>query len=1239
MLLAILNLPLFSTALVSATSLNSSVQNPEALTLADGTVLAKKVEPVPGFLNKWRVTLRVEAKKNTVSSDTVLVIDRSSSMKGDRMTVAKQEANSLIDKLLSDGNTANRVAVVSFADLTKIDADFTSNKAVAKAAVNQLVAYGGTFTQSAIRLAVNLIEKSTANLKNIVFLSDGEPTYSYEINNPDNYLSSQYIIEASPGSFLSPAPGVHLVDGHRMATTADVPGSDFVYDRVVGTGAAMFHRYYNAWFSNEKDKYYNHGNSAIAEAGFYKKAGIGNLYTIALLAGDFGNVVLQQMATPGKAYTASLEDLATIFDEIGGQITSSVQDAVVEDVMGDGVVVVGSDAGAIISNAGKKLTWNIGIPNQLVGEKYIAELSYEIELDENIATAANDAGFYAANKEAKITYNSVQNGAQSGIFPVPKLKPSFIYLKKELIGDDCANCKFKVELRSGHDVISREILANSVDNVLIYEALQADATYTISETAARDADGKVLSLAQYETTIEPTAALASQLVGRTIVLTNRLKTRSVKVRKIWDGKPGNEVEVRLLADGNDINKSVKLNANNNWQHEFTSLRLINKYSGQAINYTLNETPLAGYATSYSQDNDGTLLVINQYKIEKISVTAKKEWLGGSNYNGGVRPTIQFQLKKNGVNEGAPVTLTNNVTETTWTNLDKTDKFGVEHKYSVTELDLPVGEPYQKTQKDDLTIVNTYVSPKIDVTVSKQWQGGLAILPPAISVNIYRQTAGRSKELVLNKVEINGLVDNWTKTWSLPKTDNEGNEYQYVVEEVPVFNFDTTYNGLLIVNTYQIPSDSIRASKTWIGGPNVKPRIWFKLYRNINNSAPEAVPGADIKEVSGSSVVWDTIQKTDTNGNAYNFSVREVDASGNDFTPVNYEKLESGLRVTNTYKQPMTEGEIIAQKVWQGGEKYNNGIRPKVQFELWRKNGAAGTGELVVAAQDLVGNQVNFGQQLKTDINGVVYDYYAVEAAVPEHYQASGVGLIITNKFIIPTDDIKVTKKWQGGSTILPHSLKVQLYRQLSGGKKEKLGLPVELSALNRWQHTWSGQALTDDFGNQYTFSVEEEFLERFELVGGQNQHHNHSLILLNRYISPKLDLVINKIWEDDFSNHPEVEVAIDRNGVQVALAKLNADNAWSYTVQVEATDSEANAYTYTVREITQLPHYQTKLKTLFLPEDGVIKFMLTNCHQQPLAPDTGTGADDLVTLLIASLCLMLGLTGYFVLNKSRANQA
>lgn len=89
MLLAILNLPLFSTALVSATSLNSSVQNPEALTLADGTVLAKKVEPVPGFLNKWRVTLRVEAKKNTVSSDTVLVIDRSSSMKGDRMTVAK----------------------------------------------------------------------------------------------------------------------------------------------------------------------------------------------------------------------------------------------------------------------------------------------------------------------------------------------------------------------------------------------------------------------------------------------------------------------------------------------------------------------------------------------------------------------------------------------------------------------------------------------------------------------------------------------------------------------------------------------------------------------------------------------------------------------------------------------------------------------------------------------------------------------------------------------------------------------------------------------------------------------------------------------------------------------------------------------------------------------------------------------------------------------------------------------
>jgi len=61
----------------------------------------------------------------------------------------------------------------------------------------------------------------------------------------------------------------------------------------------------------------------------------------------------------------------------------------------------------------------------------------------------------------------------------------------------------------------------------------------------------------------------------------------------------------------------------------------------------------------------------------------------------------------------------------------------------------------------------------------------------------------------------------------------------------------------------------------------------------------------LKELDSSTteVTWCGLYDKDEFGNPYIFTVREVDAEGNDWTPDNYTKVENGLNVTNTYVIP------------------------------------------------------------------------------------------------------------------------------------------------------------------------------------------------------------------------------------------------------------------------------------------------------------------------------------------------
>ncbi len=258
-------------------------------------MLFKEAKPVEGMVNTYDITLRMEAKDSIKTSDIILVMDRSGSMAPyqgnnytDRMAAAKEAANLFVDTLLPSPTT--RIGVVSFAGGVTTNQALTANKTNLHNAINGLNANGGTFTQAGIKQAEAILENSNADFKHIVLLSDGVPTYSYRLQNPNDYYSA------------------------NVNPNINIPQSQFMYPIRVGTGYGMLYGRYN------------HGNNTIAEAGYAKDSGYSS-WTIALQAGSTGNQVLNAVASPGQAYTADPDDLNAIFGEIAGKISSAMQDA------------------------------------------------------------------------------------------------------------------------------------------------------------------------------------------------------------------------------------------------------------------------------------------------------------------------------------------------------------------------------------------------------------------------------------------------------------------------------------------------------------------------------------------------------------------------------------------------------------------------------------------------------------------------------------------------------------------------------------------------------------------------------------------------------------------------------------------------------------------------------------------------------------------------------------------------
>lgn len=422
---------------------------------AEGSInLSKKAQPVDEESGLYEVTLTIQGKNYSTTSDVVLVIDCSGSMEGTKLTNTRAAAKAFGDKLLTE-NSTTRIAIVTFIDTATAYNNghfYTASELDDfKAAVDDATyANGGTNQQAGIHVAQQLLASasSTGKQKNIVILSDGEPTYSHPFVATATYANCEAWTE---------------IGCPRGGNITNIGAFTPDYNTVIGSGGAFttsYNAYVNATCTEHgktsrlsygvyaldgtvtRTSGTNNGVATIWEANQAKAAGT-TIFSVALQAGTEGENTLKGCASDAaKGYFAIANNdnvetkLTAAFETIAGSIAKAATNGSVVDPMSDyvGLDFAGdptytNDYAAYankqydvylsqgtVTRSGNTLNWTVGD----ISEGQDAVMKYRVKLNDGLEKGKT----YPTNKATTFHYTDYQDQETSRDFSIPEVAPN-----------------------------------------------------------------------------------------------------------------------------------------------------------------------------------------------------------------------------------------------------------------------------------------------------------------------------------------------------------------------------------------------------------------------------------------------------------------------------------------------------------------------------------------------------------------------------------------------------------------------------------------------------------------------------------------------------------------------------------------------------------------------------------------------------------------------------------------------
>lgn len=427
---------------------------------APGSIkLDKDAAAVAGKENLWEITLGIQGKNFKTTSDVVLVIDCSGSMEGDKLTNTRKAAKAFGQKLLADGSST-RIAIVTFIDTAATYNnghfyDATELSAFEAAVDAATYANGGTNHQAGLHKAQELLSTSSAGLKNIVILSDGEATFSHPFVGGNATIDCEWFWS----HWFSEKPNV--TSWPTVATpnysTVIGTGNSFDLDGNINWNCTCEHdkttqELYGAFYYDASGNLVcsngsmasDNGVATIWEANQAKAAGT-TIYSVALQAGPNGENTLKACATDATkdyyaiASTDNVEEkLTTAFTSIAGSIAIAASNGVVNDPMGEHVklsfsgeapgittdldVYTDGNADIYISQGtatydaeNRAISWTVGN----VSEVDNPIMKYKVGIRDGYNPSTNEV--LNTNGETTFSYKNYLGEDTVGDFPIPKV--------------------------------------------------------------------------------------------------------------------------------------------------------------------------------------------------------------------------------------------------------------------------------------------------------------------------------------------------------------------------------------------------------------------------------------------------------------------------------------------------------------------------------------------------------------------------------------------------------------------------------------------------------------------------------------------------------------------------------------------------------------------------------------------------------------------------------------------------
>ena len=579
--------------------------------------------------------------------------------------------------------------------------------------------------------------------------------------------------------------------------------------------------------------------------------------------------------------------------------------------------------------------------------------------------------------------------------------------------------------------------------------------------------GKQISYTVSEDKIEGyTSNISGNMTdGFTVTNTHAPDKTQVKVSKRWSDDNNRDhirpdgVTVRLLADGEDSGREIRLTEANGWAGTFDGLDLNSR--GKKIIYTVEEektSVITGkdgpgtYRNAVTGDADAGFTIVNIHTPETISLSGSKTWNDDNNQDS-KRPesiTVRLWTNEGGIPTVVDAKTVTSADEWKWT-FDDLPKYsdGKEIRYTLSEDYI---EGYT-SEINGMNITNSYTPEETQVTVYKWWlddEDRDGKRPKNTIITVYKVNADGTKKstgktLTLN--DDNGWIGTVSGLDKYEKVGEESIEIEYAIEEtlpdgyIRWWEWDGTgefKNTHIIVDYHEPETVKITGTKVWNDNNNqdgMRPdKVRIYLYANGE------LRDFEIEAKAENNWEWTNVRdcyKYYDKGKLVEYTVEEepVEGYSSKVTKNGYD-----FTLTNTHDSETIT--LSGKKTWDD-EDNNDGVRPLFITVRLKADGREVDSKIVTALNSW---KWEFKDVPKNSSGREII--YTVTEDVVKDYTSAISGMDVTNKHTPDKTQVYVNKVWDDADDqdgIRPDSVTVKL---LADG--EDTGMTLDLNEDNEW---------------------------------------------------------------------------------------------------------------------------------------------------------------------------------------------